>query len=75
MLPYEPASDPDLSATRVLVAAADHDPYSSPNSTRALVAMLTRAGAEVELSTVPAGHGLVAPDLQALSAWLARRPA
>lgn len=72
MLPYEPSEPPALAGTRVLIAAGEGDPYSSPEQTRRLAAILTGSGAEVRLHTEPrAGHGLGPGDLAELSSWTA----
>lgn len=70
MLPYEPEVLPELTGTRVLIAAGERDPFTASEQTRALADLLAHAGAEVDLSFVPAGHELAAGDLQALEGWL-----
>ena len=74
MKPFDPedvsARVPDLSSKRVLVASGRHDPLVPPASTQGLVELLRRAGADVSLEAVTAGHELVQGDLDATSRWL-----
>jgi predicted esterase len=72
MLPYEPEGPVALDGTRVLIAAGEGDPYSSPEQTRRLAEVLHDAGAEVTVHVEPgAGHGLGQGDLRALEQWAA----
>lgn len=72
MLPYEPDEVPALGGTDVLVAAGQSDPYSSPEQTQRLTAILRQGGAEVTIHTEPgAGHNLGPGDLAAVSGWMA----
>jgi predicted esterase len=72
MLPYEPEGPLRLPGTRVLVAAGEGDPYSSPEQTQRLAEVLGAAGAAVSVHVEPrAGHGLGAGDLRALEGWAA----
>ena len=71
MLPYEPDGDLDLDA-RVLIAAGEGDPYSSPQQTRRLAEVLDGAGAAVSVHVEPgAGHNLGPGDLRALESFVA----
>jgi predicted esterase len=72
ILPYEPEGSPALEGTRVLIAAGEGDPYSSPEQTRRLAEVLDGAGAAVTVHVEPgAGHGLGRGDLGALEQWAA----
>jgi predicted esterase len=72
MLPFEPGEVPALGATDVLIAAGQSDPYSSPEQTQRLAAILRQGGAEVTVHTEPgAGHNLGPGDLTAVSEWTA----
>jgi predicted esterase len=71
MLPYEPRAAVPLTGTDVLIAAGEHDPYSSAEQTRRLAEILRANGATVESHTAPqAGHGLTEGDLRDLAAWV-----
>lgn len=71
MLPYEPEQEPDLTATDVLIAAGEGDPYSSADQVRRLTQILEQAGAAVTAAVEPgAGHGLTQNDLTRLGAWV-----
>jgi len=72
MLPYEPEGPLHLDETRVLIAAGEGDPYSSPAQTQRLAEVLDTAGAAVSVHVEPrAGHGLGSGDLRALESWAA----
>ena len=72
MLPYEPEGPLELDRTRVLIAAGEGDPYSSPEQTRRLAGVLDTAGADVSVHVEPGvGHGLGTGDLRALERWAA----
>jgi predicted esterase len=72
MLPYEPDGDLHLDDTRVLIAAGEGDPYSSPQQTRRLADVLDGAGATVSVHVEPgAGHNLGSGDLRALESFAA----
>ena len=72
MLPYEPEGDLRMDGTRVLIAAGEGDPYSSPEQTQRLADLLKGGGAEVTVHIEPgAGHGLGPGDLRALETFAA----
>jgi predicted esterase len=72
MLPYEPEGDPSLEGTRVLIAAGEGDPYSSPQQTQRLAEVLDGGGADVTVHVEPrAGHNLGPGDLRALESFVA----
>ena len=60
--PQHPAARPGRA---VLIAAGARDPIVPPDHPPRLAAMLRTAGAEVDLRTHPAGHGLVPADFAA----------
>ncbi len=68
----EPAPAGSLSDKRVLIASGDHDPLVTPDHPPRLAAHLRAGGADVTLHTSAAGHGLVAPDLEAAQRFLQR---
>ncbi|MEM8759654.1 MAG: alpha/beta hydrolase [Pseudomonadota bacterium] len=70
LIPFEPAID-DATGTEVFIGAGLQDPICPPEQTRALIAALEQAGAEVETAWQPGGHALTQPELAALARWLA----
>ena len=69
MVPLDVAPLPDLSGTRVFIAAGQHDPIIPPSNSERLAAMLREAGADVELRWAPVGHQLTREDVDASRAW------
>jgi len=69
MLPFEPDVMPDLRGKRVMVIRGAEDPVIPAPSTDRLVEVLRKAGAELEVETLPCGHGLVAADHSRMAAW------
>lgn len=70
-LPYEPKPAPALPGTEVMIAAADDDPYSSPEQIQRLVEILRAGGAEVTAHIERgAGHALTQNDLFQTERWL-----
>ena len=74
MLPYRPQTPPRLQGKRVLLLAGRRDPYSQPEATEALAAILREGGATVDVHYADAGHELVQADVETARAWLARGP-
>jgi len=71
MLPYEPAQQPGLAGTAVLICAGGRDPYSSPEQISRLAEILRAGAADVTLHTErQAGHGLTQEDLQQTWRWV-----
>lgn len=73
MVPFEPASSPDLAGRAVLLSQGRADPMIAAAGAARLDAILRDAGAEVETVWQQAGHGLVPGDVSAARAWLAAR--
>jgi len=72
MLPYEPEQPPALTGTDILIAAGEHDEFSSPDQTHRLAEILADAGAQVQTEVATgAGHGLTPGDLEAARRWTA----
>ena len=71
MVPFEPASPPDLTGKAVLIGAGESDPIIAQASTSRLSEILRDAGAEVTLKWYPTGHGLTSRDVADATAWLA----
>ncbi len=70
MVPLEPTPLPDLTGTRVFLAAGERDPIIPPANTERLAGLLRSAGAEVTLRWSPVGHQLTRDDVDASRAWL-----
>lgn len=72
MLPLEPESLPDLASTAVHLSAGRTDPIGPPEQVERLAAMLTDAGASVELHWHEGGHQLTRGQAETARAWLER---
>jgi phospholipase/carboxylesterase len=72
MLPVRPDTLPDLSTTAVFMSAGRVDDMAPADQAEALAALLTDAGAAVELRWHDLGHGIDADQLEAASAFLAK---
>lgn len=70
MLPYSPATVPDVQGKRVLLLAGTRDPYSEPKVTEELARILRAGGADVAVHYANAGHELTQEDVRAARAWL-----
>lgn len=70
MVPLEPDPLPDLTGTRVFLAAGERDPIIPPANTERLAGLLQSAGADVTLRWSPVGHQLTRDDVDASRAWL-----
>lgn len=70
MVPLVPETLPDLSNVPVLLAAGTHDPIISPDETKRLEALLSKAGAAVTVHYQQGGHGLMQGDIDAAQAFL-----
>ena len=73
MVPFEPASPPDLSGRAVLLSEGRTDPLIPAPSAERLAEILRDAGAEVELAWQPGGHGLTPGDVEVARRWLGER--
>ena len=70
-LPYEPEDVVPMPGRGVLIAAASDDPYVPDGATDRLAQILTAAGADVTMSVLDTGHGLLEEDLEVTARWLA----
>ncbi len=73
MVVLEPAKVASLSGKRILISSGTQDPIVPGDHPPRLEAMFRRAGAEVELCTQAAGHGLVSSDITTAGNFLRRR--
>jgi phospholipase/carboxylesterase len=71
MVPLVPSALPDLGGRRVLIASGIADPIAPPAEGERLASLLRSAGAAVQSSAVPSGHGLTRADVSACAAFLA----
>lgn len=75
MVPFEPASAPDLAGRAVLLSEGQADPIIPTANAERLAAVLRDAGADVELVWQRAGHQLTSADVAVAQRWLATRTA
>ena len=73
MVPFEPASLPALSGRSVLLSQGQADPLIPRPLSERLAALLTDAGAEVEVAWQAASHGLVQGDVRDVTRWMEPR--
>ncbi len=69
LVPWRPADDARLAATRVLITAGRRDPICPPAQTFALAEFWSRQGAETELEWHDGGHELRESEIEALKRW------
>ncbi|MEO8295200.1 MAG: alpha/beta hydrolase [Gemmatimonadota bacterium] len=70
MVPFVPATLPNLEGKRALVAAGKNDPIVPLGQSSQLADLLRASGAEVTIQLSPGGHGLTQQDLDVTGAWL-----
>lgn len=70
MLPFRPGTPIALDGTRVLIAPGRSDRVIPPDSTRALVDLLSACGADVTVAEHAGGHELGDDDVRAAQQWL-----
>jgi predicted esterase len=70
MVPLVPDPLPELRETPVFLSAGRLDTMIPPRETERLAKLLESAGARVNLSWQPGGHGLSPGELEAARAWL-----
>ena len=71
MVPFEPATPPDLAGTAVFIGAGRADPIAPPAQAERLAELFRRAGAAVSLHWEPGGHELSESEVAAARAWIA----
>jgi phospholipase/carboxylesterase len=69
LIPWRPADDPRLAATRVLITAGRRDPICPPGETQALAEFWRRQGADTTLDWHDGGHELRDSEVEALRRW------
>jgi phospholipase/carboxylesterase/glyoxalase family protein len=72
MVPFVPATYPDLSETKVFLAAGRQDPIIPAGGTLELLQILETCGAEVAIHWHSGGHGLGQDDLTAAVEWISK---
>ena len=75
MVPFEPATLPDLAGTVVFVGAGRTDPMVPAAQTERLAALLRDAGADVTVHWDPGGHTITNAEVQAVREWFAKHGA
>jgi glyoxalase family protein len=70
MLPLQSPPLPDLRGQKILVLKGKHDAIIPSASTDRLVKTFQRAGANVTVKEMDAGHEITARDVDAISDWL-----
>jgi phospholipase/carboxylesterase/glyoxalase family protein len=70
MVPLVPDKQPKLSAMRVWIGAGTEDPIIPTSETKRLAELLRKAGADVTIRHLPAGHELTPDDVEAARDWL-----
>jgi phospholipase/carboxylesterase len=73
MLPFAPASVPNLARKPVLMLSGAADPIVPAAQRDQLAGLLRDAGADLQYEVLPAGHNLTQQDLALAADWLARR--
>ena len=73
MVPFEPEAVPALQGHAVLLSQGQSDPLIPRAGSERLAALLTSAGADVEVAWQAASHGLVPSDVATAQRWLAAR--
>jgi phospholipase/carboxylesterase len=71
MVPLQDPPKADLARKRILMTSGAADPIVPAANAARLAAILQADGAEVRHQVLPAGHGLVQPDIDLAKAWLA----
>jgi phospholipase/carboxylesterase len=70
LIPWQPAAQPGLSGTRVLITAGKHDPICPAPMTGMLADWFTAQGAAVDQHWHPGGHEIAQAEITALAAFL-----
>ncbi len=70
MVPFEPASLPQLGGASVLISAGKDDPIVPLSQVDRLAALFRESGATVEVSLQPGGHSLTPGDIVAATTFL-----
>ena len=72
MLPLQNPPMPDLHGKQIIVLKGKHDAIIPSAGTDRLVHLFQRAGADVTIREMDAGHEITARDLDEISEWLSR---
>jgi len=73
MVPFEPASVPNLSGRPVLLSAGERDPIIPRPLTARLAQLLAAGGADVATRWYPGGHELSSREIADAAEWFAER--
>lgn len=72
MVPLRGIELPDLTETKVFIAAGKHDPICPPEESEELYVTLKKAGSDVELFWTNGGHQLSHDELSRAKEWYAK---
>jgi predicted esterase len=72
MVPFEPASAPDLTGTGVFIGAGRGDRIAPPAQAERLAELLRHAGARVTVHWESGGHALAESEIHAAREWIAQ---
>lgn len=70
MVPFQPASLPDITHTRIFLAGGKRDPIIHPENTESLARLLKSAGSKVHLHWTDGGHELHSSEIARAKDWL-----
>jgi predicted esterase len=73
MVPFAPELLPDLTGTAVFIGIGRRDLIATPAQAERLAELLHRAGAEVTVHWMEAGHTITEGEVDAARTWLAQR--
>ncbi len=71
MVPFAPATFPDLRSVAVWISAGKEDTIIPPAESARLAELLRQCGAEVALEYIDADHAPTMMDVAAAKGWLA----
>ena len=72
MIPFTPASMPNLTGKQVLLLPGQFDEIAHPTHAITFGASLRDSGADIHVTQIQASHGLVEGDVIAATAWFDR---
>jgi phospholipase/carboxylesterase len=70
MLPFEPATLPDLAGVSIFIGAGRRDPLVDPVEVERLAAILADAGSDVTVHWENGGHTITETEIGAARTWL-----
>jgi predicted esterase len=73
MLPLQPTPALNLQGKEILILRGEFDTVIPAESTDRLLKILEKAGADVTVRKISAGHGITAKDRVIAAQWLSRK--